>query len=810
MGLAGLDSALTGLKASQQQINLISANVSNVNTPGYTRKILPQSSQSIAGVTVGVLTGTFTRNVDLNLQRDLWTQVSAVGQLSIQQTYLDRIEKFHGDPTQEVSVAAEIAALRDNFAALADSPEDPDILTQTLNQAVDTADKINDFSSLITQLRNDAQGEIAVSVNRINQLLQVIAETNKEIQSAVNVGRPTANYEDTRDGAVKELTGLIEISSFKRGDGVLVIQTNEGVQLADQKAEVLTFRPTPQSATTYYPASAAGVFIGDPAVNPLRAIDIADDFPGGKLGGLLNLRDTVFPQQMAQLDELAHKLAQRFDAQGLKLFVNAAGNVPLDTAPDPSTLPNPTPVPYVGFSAEIRVNQLVVKDQTLLQKGTYGATLQVGANDVIRRVLEFTFSDVSYQEAYNSDPATGVDLQNTGGADLQSWLGLHSSNSLMGGRDLSAFADVNALITSAGTDLSPPNDSFDIIFSEPRLGYTDPPIAHLTINLAAAQLQPGATAADQIAAEINAQIAANLSAAEITDMQPSASVGANGQILLNSRGSIEVDSTGGPNPMTQTGLNYLGLADSNGTPKPPVDPYFDVQVGNQDPVRVTLDPGETSASLLAKLNAIPNLVAQYDASGYLQLRPGDDPTFANQSFGGDVKVIGGAFTTNGASYGTPPASGTRATIDNNVNIASALFGTYAINAGVVDNQTPVTSYYYGSVVDGSAVIPSSIAIRQSLLGPGANVDTAIIGSSTLIDFAQKIISRQSLDLLLIKNQQTDEQSVQTTLEEQLQNDSGVNLDEELASLVVYQNAYAASARVVSAVNDLFKELMSVL
>lgn len=811
MGLAGLNAALSGLRASQQQINLISANVSNANTEGYTRKILPQTSQSIEGVTVGVVTGTFTRNVDLNLQRDLWTQISAVGELDVQQTYLDRIEKFHGDPSQEVSVAAEIAALRDNFAALADSPEDPDILSQTLNQATDTASKINDFSSLITQLRNDAQDEIGVSVGRINQLLQIVASTNKQIQSALNIGRPIATYEDTRDGAIKELSGLIEISSFKRGDGVLVVQTNEGVQLADQNAETLTFRATPQSATTYYPASAAGIYIGDPVTNPITAIDIADDLPGGKIGGLLNLRDNVFPRQMAQLDELAHKLAQRFEAQGLKLFVNSAGNVPADTAPDPTTLPNPTPVPYVGFSAEMRVNQKVLDDETLLQKGTYGnASILPGSNEVIRRVIEFTFSDVSYQEAYNSDTTTGVDLQNTGGADLQNWLGLVSSNTITGGRDLSVFADVNALITAAGTDLSPPNDSFDLIFSEARLGHTDPPIAHLTINMAAAQLQPGANAAAQIVAEINAQIAANLSAAEISDMQPVASIGTNGEIIINSRGSIEIDSTGGANPMTQTGLDYLGLADSKGTPKAPIDPYFDVQVGNQSAVRVTLDPGETAATLLTKLNAIPNLVAQYDANGYLQLRPGDDPTFANQSFGGDVKIIGGPFSTSGATYGTPPASGTRALIDNGVNISSALFGTYSISGAVVNNLTPITSYSYGSIVDGSAAVPTSLSFRQSLLGPGANIDTNIIGSTTLIDFAQKIISRQSLDFLLVKNQQSDEESVKSTLETQLQNDSAVNLDEELANLVVYQNAYAASARVVSAVDELFKELINAL
>jgi flagellar hook-associated protein 1 FlgK len=98
MGLSGLDAALSGLKIYQKQIETISANVSNVGTEGYTRKILPQAAQSVGGQTVGVLARTVIRNVDINLERDLWTQVSAVGFYDVQKTYLERIDQFHGEP----------------------------------------------------------------------------------------------------------------------------------------------------------------------------------------------------------------------------------------------------------------------------------------------------------------------------------------------------------------------------------------------------------------------------------------------------------------------------------------------------------------------------------------------------------------------------------------------------------------------------------------------------------------------------------------------------------------------------------------
>ena len=52
MAIGALDAALSGLRVSQQQLSVISTNVANVNTDGYTRKILPQSTQAIGGTAV--------------------------------------------------------------------------------------------------------------------------------------------------------------------------------------------------------------------------------------------------------------------------------------------------------------------------------------------------------------------------------------------------------------------------------------------------------------------------------------------------------------------------------------------------------------------------------------------------------------------------------------------------------------------------------------------------------------------------------------------------------------------------------------
>ncbi|MEC8664912.1 MAG: flagellar hook-associated protein FlgK, partial [Pseudomonadota bacterium] len=239
MALSGLDSALSGLRVAQQQLNVISNNVSNVNTDGYTRKILPQATVAIEGETIGVRGNPIMRKVDLNLERDLWTQVSSVSALDTKATYLNRIQQFHGDPSLEISVAAELAQLKDAFSSLADSPEDNFLQRNVVDQANVFAKKVRDFASLLDQMRNDAQDQIQVAVNNVNEKLQQIADLNKQVKFNQVSGKTTAALEDQRDQAIKELSAEMEITFFTRGDGVMVVQTAQGVQLADERAETV-------------------------------------------------------------------------------------------------------------------------------------------------------------------------------------------------------------------------------------------------------------------------------------------------------------------------------------------------------------------------------------------------------------------------------------------------------------------------------------------------------------------------------------------------------------------------------------------
>ncbi len=762
MGVLALDSALSGLRSAQAQLSVISSNISNVSTPGYSRKILPQSARVAAGETIGVQSDRIIRNVDVSISRDLWTQVSSTSSLTTRSAYLSQIQNFHGAPEAKVSLAAEIAALKDSFSNLSDSPEDGFRLGETLRQAGDVVDKFNDFGKLIQQLRNDAEDEISTIATRVNDRLAQIADLNGQIRTAANLGRSTAALEDLRDGAVKSIAEDLEVSTFRRGDGVLVVQTKTGVQLADERVTTVYFEKTNLGPGNYYPLNVNGFYVGGNPDEVPTAIDVTKSALGGRLGQLLELRDNTLPQYQAQIDEAAFRTAQRFESQGLRLFTNSSGTLPADNPPVPNP-PGPlTSVPYVGFAQEIQLNTNVVTDPTLLRSGTTGASVQSGSSEVIRRVLEFAFGDIQSQQITSQNnpaipgiPDLRVSLNGAASDTLQENFGLFSNNQVLGNRNLSQYiTDINL---ASGNPFTATTDDFTLRFFDTRLGL-DTGAVTIDLSVAAAAFPIGGPitdAADQLTTYINSLVWP-------AGLAVTASVSPNGQLLIESRGNIEI----GAGTAGTDGLTFLGLSAGTATTK---DPYFDIQVGNDPAQRITIEPGDDETDLIAKIEAVTGIgvgnVTISALTGGITIRPAN---------GGDIRITGGPFTSDPAA---PNAVG-------NINIVQELFGV----------PNPVQDIGHP-------------AFRTSQLGAGVDISTGIVGSLSLIDFGQKIVNVQSQDKALADAQLKDEDAYRATLETQLNNQSGVNIDEELSNLIIVQTAYSASARAVTAVSDLFQELL---
>ncbi|WCL53241.1 flagellar hook-associated protein FlgK [Gimibacter soli] len=79
---------------------------------------------------------------------------------------------------------------------------------------------------------------------------------------------------------------------------------------------------------------------------------------------------------------------------------------------------------------------------------------------------------------------------------------------------------------------------------------------------------------------------------------------------------------------------------------------------------------------------------------------------------------------------------------------------------------------------------------------------------TLTQYTARFLGNTGLMANRANNMMEDNMALQTELGVRLSDVTGVNMDEELSNLIVYQNAYNAAARVLSSVQELYDTLLS--
>lgn len=78
------------------------------------------------------------------------------------------------------------------------------------------------------------------------------------------------------------------------------------------------------------------------------------------------------------------------------------------------------------------------------------------------------------------------------------------------------------------------------------------------------------------------------------------------------------------------------------------------------------------------------------------------------------------------------------------------------------------------------------------------------------EFARRVVSFQANEVVLANRALDSQKVVQLGLEEKVQGTTGVSIDDEMAQLLLLQNAYAANARVMSAVQEMMSLLGNIL
>ena len=675
-----LQSALASLQATQAALQVTSNNVANVNSDGYTRKTVSTQTQIVSGRASGVRLGDIERNVDENLLRQVRDQLALTGRHDVRDAYLRRTQELFGAPGSDADISHLMANMAAAIESLATSPENVASRYDMISIAVQMTNQFRTLSGEIQEMRADADREISETVTAINTQLVSVDDLNRQIARAVGQGLATADLKDVRDQALAELGKLIEIQSFERTDGQVIVFTSSGRPLVDNGYVTLSHTAGAQySATLAYPAGIAGINYGS------GGPDITAEFTGGKIAGLVALRDHELVDLQAEIDRLA---------ESASFALNAAHN---------SGSAYPAPATLTG-------TRTVASTDTPFWSGNVRVTITDNNGDAVEN-LDINLAGITTVSQF----ASAINAMTNASASINA----------NGKLAITASGGNGVVVTDLTSSIANGNQTMGVSqffgLNDLLTGPTD-----FTINtsdrIASATTALGAAGTLSVSPGLATVAVAYLATDSLTDIAAKINAAAGAQNVV---ASVLQDSTG----------YRLTISDSDGD-------------------NVLLSDSGTLASTI-------------------NLRNG------NSGLSSIVNV--------------------RSALQTNPNLVSSARGSTAATIAVGDAIL--------SSGDNAALQAMAAAFNQDLtMSAAGGLPTT---TARIADYAARIVSRNATQS---NNASTDlriSSGYAQALETQAASLSDVNIDEEMAQIMILQNAYQASARITTTISEMMDTLLSI-
>ncbi len=286
----------------------------------------------------------------------------------------------------------------------------------------------------------------------------------------------------------------------------------------------------------------------------------------------------------------------------------------------------------------------------------------------------------------------------------------------------------------------------------------------------------------------------------------------NGDMLLITSGGLNLPIHGAANPLAISSATIGADAYYPGGGVPALT-LNGIDVTRQ------VAGGTIGANLALRDNTLPtdqaeldefaqNLASRLDSQG---LRLFTDPTGAVPAGGGTPVQSGYVGFADIIQVNTAVAASPSLVRDGTQTVAGSPTGPSAFTpnpaggpAGFATMINRVLDYAFGTEAQSGVMQPAS---NTAGLGPAGNLAAPYAAPATLSAIATALVASQSQDSAATTAQLGTEQAVQTSLSSKLSAETGVSIDTEMSNMIQLQNAYGANAKIITAAQAMWTQLL---
>lgn len=293
-----LDIGRLGLQAQQIAMQVTGNNVSNVNTPGYTRERVNLATNptidSVAGpIGTGVIVDNITRVYDRFVNAQLDSATQDLGRWETQKNTMQRVEMVFN----ESSGYGLNQAMSDFWNAWQDVSNNPSGSSERSVLLAKTKVLANTFQSMrsnLTGIQDDNDTALDSTVSDVNTIASQINALNSQIVSIENNGYPANAERDQRTLLLNNLAKDIDYTSTESADGHVTVTLADGNQLIGNN-------PYGKLTTVTDATTGHKDLVWDTAPGTV----LNGTIQSGSIKSLIDTRDNTIAGYVSDLDNLA-------------------------------------------------------------------------------------------------------------------------------------------------------------------------------------------------------------------------------------------------------------------------------------------------------------------------------------------------------------------------------------------------------------------------------------------------------------------------------------------------------------------------
>lgn len=388
-----MDVGKRSMQNSQTALQTVSHNIANKSTEGFSRQRVELQTNVPIGegnirIGMGARAGQISRTNNPWLEKQIQKEQTSMGFQDGRTEALGRVEQVYNEQVNK-GLNQYMTQFFNSFRELSNNPESLASRTMVREAGVQLAEDFKRVNGQLKDIQDDIDGQIVNLTEQINKMSKEIASLNEKIMQVEVQGIPANDERDRRDLLLKQLGEKVEISWAEGKNGQVSVTAGQTAILVSGSTatDLMTQRTAERDRIEiYYRKDEFG-----------SAFNLTNNFKGGKIGGLLDVRDNIVEDALKNVDELAYNLAKEVNT------LHIEGH---DRYGKPGVLFFEMPEQAKGASSKIEMNKSVINDVGRIAAGNKpGAS---GDNTISNMI-----SNLQHRQVMQDGTATFDDFYNS-------------------------------------------------------------------------------------------------------------------------------------------------------------------------------------------------------------------------------------------------------------------------------------------------------------------------------------------------------------------------------------------------------------